>query len=346
MTGRKQRHRRRSQGEGSVFQRNDGKWAGILDRGWIDGKRRRRWVYGTTERQVLGKLDELRRAAYRGHNLAAPPRTFGNWLGEWIRIKERQGTRPGTLRGYRQLIRQHIKPNLGGKRLDKLTPTDLRRLIETKSYSGLSAATVRQIHGLIRNALGDAEREELVARNVAKAVRPPRMRREEAGALTVEEARRLVGVISGDRWEALRLCALTLGLRRGELLGLRWVDVGFDEATLAVRQALQRVDGHLTFVQPKTDRSRRTLPVPELTLAALRRHRRRQSADRLAAGGSWQDTGLVFTTTKGTPLEPRNVNRRWYELREAAGLDWLRLHDLRHKPALRSSSPQAGHPER
>jgi integrase len=227
--------RRRSQGEGSVFRRSDGKWRGVLDLGWIDGKRTRRWVFGATEREVLAKVAELREAQRRGQNLSTRRYTFGQWLDEWLSIKRRQGTRASTLRGYEWLIRQHIRPGLGGIRLDKLTPTDIRHLVEQKAESGLSAQSVRLMHALIRNALADAEREELVHRNVAKQVRPPATQREEVRVLAVEDARRLVGVIRGDRFEALWVCALTLGLRKGELLGLRWSDIDFGDATLTVR---------------------------------------------------------------------------------------------------------------
>jgi len=149
--------------------------------------------------------------------------------------------------------------------------------------------------------------------------------------LRVEDARRLVGVIRGDRFEALWVCALTLGLRKGELLGLRWSDIDFGDATLTVRQALQRVGGHLVLVEPKSARSRRVVPVPPPTLAALRAYRMRQKAAQLAAGPAWRDTGLVFTTHLGGPLEPRNVNRSWYAIRSRAGLTGC--------PASRSSSP-------
>jgi integrase len=327
------RRRRRAQGEGSVFRRSDGKWRGVLDLGWIDGKRTRRWVLGTTEREVLGKLAELREAQRRGQNLSARRYTFGQWLDEWLSVKRRQGTRASTLRGYEWLIRQHIRPGLGGIRLDKLTPTDIRHLVERKAESGLSAQSVRLMHALIRNALADAEREELVHRNVAKQVRPPVAQREEVRVLAVGDARRLVSVIQGNRFEALWVCALTLGLRKGELLGLCWRDINFGDATLTVRQALQRVGGHLVLVEPKTARSRRVVPVPPPTLAALCGHRRRQKADQLAAGPAWRDTDLVFATHLGGPLEPRNVNRSWYAIRSRAGLDGFRLHDLRHSCA-------------
>jgi integrase len=257
----------------------------------------------------------------------------GQWLDEWLAAKQRQGTRATTLRSYEWLIRQHIRPALGTIRLDKLSPTDIRHLVERKAESGLPAQTVRLMHALIRNALADAEREELVHRNVAKLVRPPHIARDEVRVLTVEAARRLVSSIRGDRFEALWVCALTLGMRKGELLGLRWSDIDFGNSTLRIRQALQRVRGRLVLVEPKTALSRRTVPVPPPTLAALRAHRVKQKADQLAAGMAWQDSGLVFTTHMGGPLEPRNVNRSWYAVRSRAQLGSLRLHDLRQSCA-------------
>jgi integrase len=197
----------------------------------------------------------------------------------------------------------------------------------------LSAQTVRHIHALIRNVLADAEREELVHRNAARLVRPPTAHRQEVRVLTVDDARRLVSAIRGDSLEALWLCALTLGLRSGELLGLQWGDIDFGAGLLTVRRALQRVDGRLILVEPKISLSRRTVPVPEPTLAALRAHRGRQNAHRLAAGTAWVDSGLVFSTRLGKPLEPRNVNRSWYAARARAGLGAVRLHDLRHSCA-------------
>jgi integrase len=166
--------------------------------------------------------------------------------------------------------------------------------------------------------------------NVAKLIKPPSIRREEARVLTIEEAKSLLDAIKDDRLEAFWICALTLGLRRGELLGLRWQDVDFENGLLAVRQSLQRADGSLQFVDPKTDRSRRVVPVPEPTLAALRKHKRAQAVEKLASGERWKDHGLVFASTIGTPIEPGNLSTRWRAARKKAGLDWLRLHDLRH----------------
>jgi integrase len=204
-----------------VYEQRPGLWAAAVDLGWVEGKRRRKTVYAKTEAEAIRRRDELRRRHELGENLAARPRTLGDWLDEWLTMKTSEGTRQSTLRGYRWLINNHVRPSLGNVALEKLNPTMIRRVLAAKTSAGLSPTTVRHIHGMIRNVLGDAVREELLHRNPALAVRAPSMRPVERRALTVEEAKYLIEVIRGDRLEALWVCALTIGLRRGELLGLR-----------------------------------------------------------------------------------------------------------------------------
>jgi integrase len=148
--------------------------------------------------------------------------------------------------------------------------------------------------------------------------------------LDLAEAKRLLKVIQGERLEALFILALTTGLRRGELLALRWDDIDLGSRQLHVRRAMQRVDGKLQFAGPKTSSARRTVVLSRFAVRHLEEHKKRQDAERLALGDTWREHGLVFASSVGTPIEPRNVNRRWDELRQRAGLDGLRLHDLRH----------------
>lgn len=171
---------------------------------------------------------------------------------------------------------------------------------------------------------------DLFVRNVAKSVRPASMPRTERRALTPEGAIRLLGALDGDRLEAVFVVAISTGLRRGEVLGLQWRDVDLEARSLFVRQAVQRFGCELHFVAPKTHRSARPVPIARFVLTALQNHRVRQAAERLAVGPVWQDADLVFTTQIGTPLEPRNVNRRFDVARKDADLSWLRLHDLWH----------------
>ena len=330
--------RRRGKGEGAVYRRaSDGLWVGMLDLGVVEGRRRRKTVYGQSEREVLQKLSTLRMAHDHGIDLLAPTLTVGQWLDAWLsEIKGFDGTRPRTLTLYKGLAERYVKPVVGGVRLDKLTPAHVQRLVtetrtsQTSRGTPPSASTMRHVYKLLRNALGDAHRMELVTRNVATQVKAPPLNNNRRVGLDLAEAKRLLKVIDGERLEALYVLALTTGLRRGELLALRWDDIDIGSRQLRVRRAMQRVDGKLRTVELKTSSSRRTVVLPRLAVRHLEEHKKRQDAERLALGDAWREHGLVFASSIGTPIEPRNVNRRWDELRRKAGLDWLRLHDLRH----------------
>ena len=239
-------------------------------------------------------------------------------------MKASEGTRPSTLRGYRWLIETHVRPALGRTPLDKVTPTMIRRLLTAKTADNLSATTVKHIHGMIRNVLADAEREELIHRNPARAVRPPSVRPAERRALTIDEAKRLIDTIRGDRLEALWVCALTVGLRRGELLGLRWSDIDSDNGTLTVRQTVLRVDGRLVFADPSPTARKGPCRYPTKRCNGSRLTVRAKRPTGLRAGRRWHDLDLVFASTIGTPIEPRNVDRAWHTQRDRAGLPWLR----------------------
>jgi integrase len=308
--------RRRARGEGAVYRRaSDGLWVGMLDLGMVEGRRRRKTVYGQTEREVLQKLSTLRTAHDRGIDLLAPSLTVGQWLDAWLLdIKGFDGTRPRTLTLYKGFAERYVKPVIGDVRLDKLTPAHVQR----------------HVYKLVRNALGDAFRMELVTRNVATQVKAPPLKNKRRLGLDLAEAKRLLKVIEGERLEALYVLALTTGLRRGELLALRWDDIDLGSRQLHVRRAMQRVDGKLQIAEPKTPSALRTVVLSQFAARCLQEHKKRQDAERLALGDSWQEHGLVFASSIGTPIEPRNVNRRWDELRQRAGLDGLRLHDLRH----------------
>jgi integrase len=193
-----------------------------------------------------------------------------------------------------------------------------------------SRRLVQQVHAVLRNALQAAVREELIGRNVAKLVKVAGPAYQTDRGLTVEQARKVLVLARDHRLYALYVLALYLGLRRGELLGLRWTDVDSAAGVLQVRQSLQRIGGELRAVTPKTRSSRRTVPLIGVGVDALREHRQRQTAERQAAGLAWQDTGYVFTTTTGTPIEPDNLRRSWYPIREVAGLGDVVFHGLRH----------------
>jgi integrase len=190
------------------------------------------------------------------------------------------------------------------------------------------------MHAVIRRALNVAVRWQLLAVNPALLVDAPRATQHEVIPLTAAEARQLIAAAADDRMQARWLVGLALGLRQGEALGLWWEDVDLDARLLRIRRGLQRQrGGGLVFTEPKTARSKRTIPLPAPLAAALIEHQIRQDKERLAAGALWQGSPCVFTTPIGTPIEPRNDFRQFRKLLARAGLPPVRLHDLRHTAA-------------
>lgn len=350
--------RRRANGDGSIWKRKDGRYAFAAYVLTTDGIYKRVQGYGRDYEDARTKLHKLLADSDRGIPVVSENWTVGDYLDYWLEHVVRVERRPKTVQGYESVIRRHLVPALGRKRLDKLTARDVRTFITNVRQqcqycrdgtdaarefprccaktppeccgTRLSARMVQFIHAVLRNALQTAVREEVIPRNVASLVRVSAPRYTVNRGLDLAQAKRLLKVSRDDRFHALYVLALCLGLRRGELLGLRWQDVDLVAGRLEVVHTLQRVDGRLLLVPPKTEGSVQTVPLPDLCITSLREHRERQLAERPAAGANWQDHGLVFPSRRGTPLEPTNLRRSWHPLRSAAGLDGMRFHDLRH----------------
>ncbi len=322
--------RRRANGEGTIVRRSDGRFHAAYYVLTPEGTRQRRYVYGRTWEECHAKLIDMKAKTARGVPLAVKTWTVERYLRYWVQEVAARRLRATTVAGYETVVRVHLVPAFGSKALTLLSPQDVRRLLDRKRQDGLSVRMVQYIHAVLRNALQNAVREELLSRNVAKLVQVETPDYEVGRGLTIPDAQRLLQTVQGTRWHSVYVLALLLGMRRGELLGLRWSDVDMEAGTLTVRQNLVRVGGQLRIQAPKSRRSRRTLPLPPQVLTALRRQRSVQAADQLAAGSSWADNGLVFTTSLGTPIEPSNLTRHFYGARDRAGLPAVRFHDLRH----------------
>jgi integrase len=324
---------RRGAGEGSIFQRKDGRWVGQLDLGVIDAKRRYRTVYGKHRKEVAEGLTKLLREQHTGALPTAGRLTVGDYLETWLEGRA-SNLRPSTRRSYTWLVRKHLVPELGAVRLEKLQPADVRRTLQRRLAAGLSPRSVHHLRAVLRAALSQAVRDGLVARNVAALAEGPTVESSQVTPLSPQEAAAFLTAVAGDRLEALYRVALGLGLRRGEALGLRWCDVDLERRELHVVNALQRVDGKLQLVPPKTKRSRRTVSLPAAVIDAVPAHKARQTEERLLAGGRWSnDLDLVFTTTIGTPLDPDEVSKGFSRVLQRAGIRHVRFHDLRHSCA-------------
>ncbi len=322
---------KRGQNEGSIHKRADGRWAAAISLGYKDGRRDRKYFYGRTRREVQEKLTAALRDQQRGLPIVADERlTVGQFLARWLEDVVKPARQPGTYENYAKDVRLHLTPALGRHPLAKLGPEHVQAMMRAKLVAGLSPRTVQGIRGTLRTALNRAVKWNLVARNVATLVDPPRGARVERATLTPDQARQLLDAAKGDRLEALYTVAVALGLRQGEALGLQWADIDLDPRTLRVRRSLSRYDGKLRFKEPKTAASRRVIDLPGATLAALRAHRVRQLEERLLAGAKWQEHDLVFPSRKGTPYEPSELREQWYKLLKRAELPHFRFHDLRH----------------
>ncbi len=321
---------RRGNNEGSIYRRKDGRWASTINLGWQDGKLRRKTFYGVTRQMVQEKLTDALHTFHQGLPITTERQTVGNFIERWLEDSVKPSLRPKTYASYSQVARLYLLPYIGRISLQKLTPQQLQAFLNNRVADGLSPRTVQYTHAVLRRALGQAMKWGLVPRNVALLVDLPRMSAREVEPLSPEQVKVFLKEIRGDRLETLYLVAMGVGLRKGELLGLRWEDVDLDADTLNVRVALQRIDGALRLVDLKTRRSRRTVALPQLVVKALKSHRVRQIEERLAAGDAWQEFGFVFTTTIGTPLEPRNVTRHFHQALEKSGLPRQRFYDLRH----------------
>jgi len=320
---------RRANGEGSIYRRPNGSWSGIAS--LPDGRRKQ--VYGRSRDEVRRKLSDILHSHEHGTYADARGRTVGDFLDQWLAEVAKPRVRAWTYAGYEVHIRRHLKPSLGRIALERLTPQHVQALLNQKLREGLKPKTVRYLRGTLRTALNEAVRWGLISRNAAALVDGPRVERYPIKPFAPDEARRLLQAIKGDRLEALYSVALTMGLRQGEALGLTWLDIDLEMGYMRISKQLQRIHGTPQLVEPKTERSRRTLAMPPMIADDLRRHHERQQRERAVAGRHWVEAGLVFTTPIGTPLDGTAVTKGFHELLDRAGLPQRRFHDLRHSCA-------------
>lgn len=321
--------KRRGHNEGSIRQRADGIWEVRIS--LPNGKRKS--LYGKTRREVQDKLRAAQRDLDKGIDLAASGQRVSEFLTIWLDSVVRPTKAPKTAASYEEIVRLHLIPSIGAHRLDKLTPAHVAAMLHAKTEAGLSPRRVHHIRAVLRNALNQAMRWDLVSRNVAALVDPPRQVSVEVRPFTVAEAKALLAAAAGDRLEAAFRVALTLGLREGEVLGLHWSDIDLASARLRVRTAVQRIDGKLILKEPKSAKSKRTLYLPASLVTALKVHHDRQAFERQVAGDRWQESGLVFPSTIGTPTDPRNLIRSWHRLQARADVERRPFHTTRHTAA-------------
>ena len=317
---------RRGRGEGTVSERPDGTWTGQVTTGYDEnGKQKRKTVYGKTQAEALAKLAEVKQRLANG-TYTDTKLTVKEYLKRWSEEKARH-VKPSTVDTYDRLIEKHITKKLGRKNLDKVTPLDVQTLMgELADSTGIRTANA--VRTLLFSAYKQAIRWQLVSRNPVEATDPLRATRKDMGLWTGAQAAHFLDTARPHRLFAAFYLVMATGLRRGELLGLRWSDVS--ERELYIRQQLTYRKGAFVFTPPKTAQGTRRIAITPDVFAVLEAHRKAQEAQRAGMVGLWPDTGLVFVSEAGTPIHPRNFERSWGQLKKAAKMTDARLHDLRH----------------
>jgi integrase len=347
---------REPNGASTIYKGADGFWHGRVTVGVRDdGKPDRRHVMRKARKEAVKAVRDLERQRDSG-SVRSVGRvwTVGEWLTYWLENIAAPAVRENTLSGYRVAVDVHLIPGVGAHRLDRLEPEHLERLYTKMVRSGSSPATANQAHRTIRTALGVAERRGRITRNPATLAKAPRPDEIEAKPYTVDEVRQLLKAARERRNSARWAIALALGLRQGEALGLRWSDVDLDGCTLWVRRGrlrprythgcggtCGRKAGYCprrVLARPETDDTksragRRAIGLPVELVALLARHQEEQDLERAAAGQLWHDSGYVFATPVGEPVNPNTDYHHWKRLLADGGLRDGRLHDARHTAA-------------
>jgi integrase len=317
---------RRGNGEGTIYQRSDGTWEARARLHLIDGTKRRVSVYGKTRKEAAHRLHEKLENERRGVPLVINEYTVGRWLDQWLQVISGSSIRPKTYEIYESTIRLYLKPTLGHHKLTDLRPAHFQAMIDRALEDGRSPRMVMRWRQVLSSALSEAMRQELVMRNVARLVRLPTYRSAEAKTWTRDQAARFLATVADHRYYAAFLLATQNGLRLGEVLGLSVEDLDFESGVIHVRQQLQRQAGRgLQLVPLKTLHSARLIPMSDRVRAALK--------DTIAAAPTDGD-GLVFRSTSGGPVDPKNfVERTFKELCELAEVPRIKFHELRHTAA-------------
>lgn len=308
-----------------------------------NGNWRQKWGKGyATKKEAEKALRKLVEEVENAFDRKAGKSSLDTYLRHWLDSYCVPRLAPNTVRGYRVNIEKHIIPHIGAIQLDALTPRDIQRLYAKLASSGLSGTSIRYVHNNLHKALAHAVKQEMIYRNPADLVDPPLVNRFEGVALSPDDIKRLLTAsISSELYLPITL-ALTLGLRRGEALGLQWKDVDFKQRTITIRHSASYANGEFSLSTPKTKRSKRTLLVPDVLLSALESAHSKQAELLDLMGKDFNPYNLVCCRPDGTPFTFGALQYHYKNLLKSSGLPDVRFHDLRHTNAtllLRSSVP-------
>jgi len=355
--------KRRGNGEGSITQRKDGRWQGCITIGMDPktGKPKKQYFYGKKRKEVQDKITEALGDIRKGTFAEPTKLTVGEWLETWLNNYMKPSLRPTTWASYETQVNKHLKPAFEHVKLQSLQTRQLQNLYNKKlegnradkKEGGLSPRSVRYIHTVIRAALDQAVKEKIITINPANAAKLPKMEQKEVQSLDTEGVTLFLQEAAKTKHYAAYLLDIATGLRRGELLALKWEDItlrtqkgemitagnnfkwkdiNMETAVITVNRNLVRTKEGLTFQRPKNNKTR-TVNIPGNVLNELKTHNKKQSAKKLELGKAYKDEGLVFCLDDGSRMDPRGFARhfeRMIERLQKKGFTRITFHGLRH----------------
>lgn len=310
-------------------------WSFYVDLGrGYDGRRRQVSRAGfRTKTEAIAALKEVERSSDEGND-HAPNLLVGTYLEDWLEAK--RSLRPSTRQAYRSHLDLYLLPHLGHVKLQELRPHHIDRFfakVAAGTRKPLSSASLHRVHATLRSALATAVKRRLISSNPASHVELPERERTSEIVWSVDDVQRFLTSVDDDRLAVLYRVAVVAGLRRGELVGLRWVDVDLEGGSIRVAQQVVQLGTQLHVGRPKTRSGQRLVAIDPVTATMLAQHQKRQQHERAAWGAAWQETGYVFTYQDGRVLQPGYVTQKFRRDAGRAGLPAIRFHGLRHTSA-------------
>lgn len=318
-------------GGGSVYPLKDGRYAASI-KDPVSGKRIVR--YGKTRKEAEKRLEDIKFEIRQGTLATGPDQTVEKYMVYWLEEIHRPLIGVATYERYRGIVYNYIIPVIGHIHLQKLSPYHIQNVCNKAKDAGLAPGSIGKIRQVLHTALDKAVSWNLVTRNVCDVVLPPRAPRAEHPVLTIDQARHLLRVARGHRLEGLLTLVIATGMRKGELVALKWEDINFEEGSLQIRRSMARIGSHgIVTKEPKTARGRRKIILPQFVIDALKQHRAYQLERKAEAGPKWEENNFVFPNIYGRYLDATIVHRLFKKLLVEAGFPDMRFHDLRHSAA-------------